>query len=200
MRFYGFAHFVIILLVPVVLVIALVVYVVFEGGFAQIPSMGGNQSGQIIPIKSPSTTTDDKKVYTDSDLGFKVETPTTWQSLKGPCEEIIVAFTSSDQALYDYVSTQGWGSKEDLEAVVEQISKNPSLSSQILFNLDNFKKEDYLILGPQSEGEINSLFVKSDNGYFDITVWATDQRSALSSSCVGDAEYKDVLRSFSLIK
>lgn len=199
MRFSGFAHFLIILLVPVVLIAALVAYVVFGEGAIQIPSMGSTPSGQIVPLNSPSTT-GDKKVYTDSDLGFKVETPSTWQSLKGPCEEIIIAFTDSDQSIYDYVSTQGWGSKEDLEAVVEQISKNPSLKSQILFDLSNFKNEDYLILGPQAEGEINSLFVKSDNGYFDITVWATDQRSALSSSCVGDAEYKDVLRSFSLIK
>jgi len=198
MRFSGFAHFLIILLVPVILIAALVGYVVLGGGPMKTPSVGG-PSGNIVPLNSPSVA-GNKKTYTDSDLGFKVETPSTWQSLKGPCEEIIIAFTSSDQSIYDYVSTQGWGSKEELEAVVEQISKNPSLSSQILFNLDNFKKDEYLILGPQAEGEINSLFVKADNGYFDITVWATDQRSALSSSCVGDAEYKDVLRSFSLIK
>jgi hypothetical protein len=194
----GFAHLILILLVPTFLIAALIAFVVLDGSSLGQSAIKNDSVGQIVPLE-PTNKSGDKKIYTDSGLGFKVETPSSWQSLKGPCEEIIVSFTSSDQSIYDYVSTQGWGSKEDLDAVIGQIKNTPSLNSQILFNLDNFQKEDYLILGPQGEGEINSLFVRSGSGYFDITVWATDQRSALSSSCVGASEYKDVLRSFSAI-
>ena len=133
------------------------------------------------------------KTYTGD--GFSIQYPDDWQGLQNTCQSISVYKSDSSESklsLEQYVNKKmGF-----IAGYTDELKRHPP--TEALFSFLNLPLQDVFIIGPQGEGEINNIFIKGPQNYFQIIVMYSGPIPDSAHQCIGTkaSEYKQILSTF----
>lgn len=151
----------------------------------------------ILPT-SISDPTENWKVYVDSQKGFQLQHPPTWNGLENQCYSIQVhKFTDTDLSLSEFIKTQSnFSSVTNVDGMIKEAEGRNNIEFKHISDVN------VAVLGPQGMGEIDNIYLALPNAYFWILVQYKGPVPDVDNLCSSNNsknEYEQVLSTFKFI-